>query len=237
MQKLKPFFTFYGGKWRAAPHYPQPTHSVIVEPFAGAAGYSVRNPDRNVRLYDVDPVIVGVWSYLIRATEAEILALPDVSAEGVDALPSAVPQEARWLIGFWLNKGSSRPCRTPSAWMRGGTAASSFWGPSIRERIASQVSSIRHWQMIHCSYADIPVAESATWFVDPPYNNKAGSNYKCSDVDYSHLAGWCQGLPGQVVVCENAGADWLPFREFRDIKANPSARGGKVSKEVIWTND
>lgn len=40
---LKPFFTFYGGKWRAAPHYAPPEFATIVEPFAGAAGYSVRH--------------------------------------------------------------------------------------------------------------------------------------------------------------------------------------------------
>jgi len=33
---LKPFWQYYGGKWRAAPHYPKPRHDTIVEPFAGA---------------------------------------------------------------------------------------------------------------------------------------------------------------------------------------------------------
>ena len=36
--KLKPFFTYYGGKYRAAPKYPEPVHGSIVEPFAGSAG-------------------------------------------------------------------------------------------------------------------------------------------------------------------------------------------------------
>jgi hypothetical protein len=35
---LKPFFCFYGGKWRVAPHYPAPEHTMVVEPFAGASG-------------------------------------------------------------------------------------------------------------------------------------------------------------------------------------------------------
>ncbi len=38
MTDLKPFFCYFGGKWRAAPHYPTPKHAEIVEPFAGAAG-------------------------------------------------------------------------------------------------------------------------------------------------------------------------------------------------------
>jgi len=38
------------------------------------------------------------------------------------------------------------------------------------------------------------------------------------------------------MVCENAGADWLPFRPFRTIKGLEGKRGGKKSEEVIWTN-
>ena len=69
---MKPFFTYYGGKYRAAPKYPAPRHETIVEPFAGSAGYSVRHFARDVRLYDVDPIIVGVWSYLTRTPADEI---------------------------------------------------------------------------------------------------------------------------------------------------------------------
>jgi hypothetical protein len=34
--QLRPFFGFYGGKWRdALKHYPPPEHDTIIEPFAG----------------------------------------------------------------------------------------------------------------------------------------------------------------------------------------------------------
>jgi hypothetical protein len=64
-----------------------------VEPFAGAAGYSTRYPDRNVILVDRDPVITGVWRYLIQVSEREILSLPDVHA-GEDVCDLGLPQEA-----------------------------------------------------------------------------------------------------------------------------------------------
>ena len=33
---LRPFFSYYGGKWRSAvKHYPAPEFDQIVEPFAG----------------------------------------------------------------------------------------------------------------------------------------------------------------------------------------------------------
>jgi site-specific DNA-adenine methylase len=230
---LKPFFTFYGGKYRAAPYYPSPRHTSIIEPFAGSAGYAVRYHDRKVILYDIDPVIVGVWSYLIATPAAEIERLPLLEAgRSVDDLP--IPQEARWLIGFWLNKGSAGPCKTPSAWMRGGTRPNSYWGPVIRERIASQVDAIRHWKIEHASWNDIPNREGS-WFVDPPYAG-AGKHYRHSDVDFAALAEWCRTRRGMVVVCENEGADWLPFTPFMRAKANPSKNGGKTSAEAIWTN-
>ena len=35
---LRPFFGYYGGKWRdAVKHYPEPAFETIIEPFAGSA--------------------------------------------------------------------------------------------------------------------------------------------------------------------------------------------------------
>ena len=230
--KLWPFFCLYGGKWRAAPHYDQPIHDTIIEPFAGSAGYSMRYPARHVRLYDADPLIVGLWQYLIAVSSDEILALP-TEVEHVDDL--AVCEEARWLIGFWLNKGMTSPCKTPSKWMRDGWRPNSQWGPVIRQRIATQVDAIRHWTIEERSYEDVPM-ETATWFVDPPYNNAAGRRYRHHDIDFRHLGAWCRELPGQAIVCEQTGALWLPFCPFKEIKSTEGSKRTNRSAEVVWTN-
>jgi site-specific DNA-adenine methylase len=224
-----PFFTFFGGKWRVAPRYPAPQHSLVIEPFAGSAGYSLRYPERSVRLYDLDPIIVAVWDYLIHVPQAEIMRLP-LNVTHVDEL--AVCQEARWLIGFWLNKGMNAPCKSPSAWMREGLRPKSYWGPETQLRIATQVDSIHHWSVTEASYETI-VPARATWFIDPPYK-ATGNKYRFHWVDYEHLAAWCRGLPGQVLVCESVGADWLPFEFLVNAKANDSATGGKRSLEAVW---
>ena len=39
------------------------------------------------------------------------------------------------------------------------------------------------------------------------------------DIDYARLADWCRALPGTVDVCENVGADWLPFQLVLQILA------------------
>lgn len=207
-------------------------YETIVEPFAGAAGYSTRYPERQVILFDVDPVICGLWDYLIHVPESEIRSLPD-EVSHVDDVDAC--QEARWLIGFWLNKGATAPMKSASAWARSGIRPNSYWGPVVKERIASQVTNIRHWTIEQKSYEDIGDIE-ATWFVDPPYQGACGRYYRHDSVDFPQLASWCESRRGQTIVCEQEGADWLPFSVMGQIKSNPSSRGKGRSKEVIWLN-
>lgn len=226
--------SFYGAKWRAATRYPPPIHRAIVEPFAGSAGYSLRYPHLEVTLVERDPLIAATWRYLLSATAPEILALPDVP-DGVRVDTLDIPAAAQLLIGWWLGSGCSSPRQTPSAWMRryrGGTK--SFWSARIRARIASQLDAIRHWHLVEGDWSEAPDLE-ATWFVDPPYQI-AGRHYRCSQIDYANLAYHCAtGWRGQVIVCENVGADWLPFRPFIHIKSNQANSARTTSQEAIWT--
>ncbi len=196
---LRPFFTYFGGKYRVAPHYPIPRRDVLIEPFAGSAGYSLRHPERKVILCDASPVICGVWRYLIAATEQEILALPSVVTDVRELSDSVIP-EARWLIGFWLNKGSASPRLTPSHWMRSQLRPNSYWGAAIQARIASQLNQIRHWTVLEGDYQLIPNLD-ACWFVDPPYCS-FGHLYPYGGLnfDFSTLSLWCQSRRGQVIV-------------------------------------
>jgi hypothetical protein len=232
---IKPFFSFFGSKWRVAPYYPPPTYPTIIEPFCGAAGYSLRHPDYQVTLYDADPIIYGTWHYLLHASPDEIRKLP-VVFEHIDELH--VCQEAKWLIGFWLNKGTVQPSKSPSKWMRDyrdRQPGCTYWSAAVVERIAQQALQIRHWTIVEASYLDIP-NQAATWFIDPPYQ-VAGKAYRFHNIDYPALGDWCMSRSGQTIVCENAGANWLPFQPFRVIKGLEGTRGGKKSKEAIWTNE
>ena len=232
---MRPFFGYYGGKWRdAIKHYPAPQHDTIVEPFAGSAGYALRYWEKKVILYERDPVVAAVWRYLLRVSPEEILAIPDVPLEGAVS-DLAIPQEARWLVGFWLNRATAHPRKSPSRWMREKIRPGSFWGDRVRQTIATQLPQVRHWKIHEADYRSCAVSRPATWFIDPPYQ-KAGSHYRygASQIEYDLLAKWCRSRSGQVIVCENFGADWLPFRMLSEVK---TTRAGRRSREVVWLND
>jgi len=234
---IRPFWRYYGGKWQNAPHYPHPRHETIVEPFAGAAGYSCRWPDRRVILIDKSPIIAGIWRYLIATPAAEIRALPDIPDGGtVDDIDA--PQEARWLAGFWCSEGTVTPRKSPTPWSSRGPGVHNWtgWNWRSRERVASQVDQIRHWTIINGEYTDAPDIE-ATWHIDPPYSTKAGSYYPHQPDSFEALGAWCRTRRGQVMVCEQAGASWLPFRHHGRFRSASGRHRAGASNEVIWTND
>jgi site-specific DNA-adenine methylase len=229
-----PFFCYYGGKARAASFYPKPLHKTIIEPFAGAAGYALRWHYRNVILVEKEPRVAAVWKYLIAATPKMIRDLPlakDIPLEGLSKLKTLAPAE-RWLIGFWFFKGSSAgPLDKPTPRVLQGNA--SYWGAQVRLRLAQQVERIKHWMVVEGDYRTAPEMD-ATWFIDPPYQNM-GRYYThgCDEISFPRLASWCQSREGQVIVCENEGADWLPFKPFHTLAATNHG-GRNASKEVIW---
>ena len=207
---------------------------MIVEPFAGSAGYSLRHYSCRVVLCEIDATVAGIWDYLIRVSPREVLAIGDIPLDGtVDDLKLA--PEAAALVGMWLNRGVARPRKSPSKWMRDGVRPGSFWGERVRQTIASQLECIRHWEIHHCSYEQAPVTGEATWFIDPPYV-AAGHHYRHGTraLNYERMGEWCRSRTGQVIVCENEGATWLPFRHLGSFR---TTRTDRHSKEVCWLAD
>ncbi|CAH2810259.1 MAG: hypothetical protein PPHEINF_6364 [uncultured Paraburkholderia sp.] len=144
---MRPFFPYYGSKWNIARHYPKPSTDLVIEPFAGSAGYATFHDCSRVQLIDADPIIAGVWSYLIRASAKEILALPELPEVGDCVDNYNICQEAKWLIGFWLNRGSASPKKTRTAYSARTDKAQLVWSTRAKQRIASQLEGVSGWSI------------------------------------------------------------------------------------------
>jgi hypothetical protein len=59
-------------------------------------------------LYDKYPVIVGIWKFLTSGAAIDVAMTP-TGISHVDELPSCVPQELRWLVGFWFDRVAAAP--------------------------------------------------------------------------------------------------------------------------------
>jgi hypothetical protein len=158
-------------------------------------------PDRQVLLYDSNPQIQAVWKYLIHAAPDDILGLPDMNTGDSLNDMSQLSQSEKWLIGFCINPASSQPKITASkrtAWNR------------YKKVIAGNVPKIKHWCMVPHPYTIAPDIV-ATWFIDPPYQQAGKYYYGYNQMDFTALGLWCRARHGQIIVCENAGADWMDF--------------------------
>ena len=215
-------FSFYGAKKSIIDCYPEPKLEVLVEPFAGSASYSVRYPHKYVHLYDLDHRIAAVWRYLTQASIRDICALPDIQPGDCldDHGELAAPE--RYLLGFYANPGSSIPKKTATS--------RCAWTLNAKVRLAWLTTKIGHWKVTHGSYERCPEMV-ATWFVDPPYV-KGGQHYSkgSKGIDYPALADWCRERQGQVIVCENEGADWLPFKPLAPMNGQRHR-----TLERVWT--
>ena len=215
---MRPFFPYYGSMWNRARYYPAPAHDVVIEPFAGSAGYSLFYDCRRVDLFDVDPIVCGVWDYLLTAEPDELMALPEMPEVGDNVDNYSIPQEAKWLIGFWLNRGSAQPKKSRTAYSARTDRAQLTWGRKAKERIVDQLPLIEEgWTITEGPYDRAP-DEEATWLIDPPYKDK-GKHYRFPITDFAPLAQWVRSRDGLVVVCEQKGADWLPFAPLGSFKS------------------
>ena len=214
-------FSYYGSKSRVVHLYPRPEYGKIIEPFAGSARYALRWFDRDVLLVDKYEVIVKVWKYLQQANPADIMGLPEPKyKESIERFNLA--EGERLLMGFLVAEGIAYPQKIVQQFSNIRNA---------KRQIAQNLFKIHHWQIMQGSYDAIP-NEQATWFIDPPYKVGGHKYPKGNDaINYDHLAQWSQSRHGQVIVCENTKADWLPFHAMRSMHGAYSE-----TTEAIWSN-
>lgn len=226
-------FSYYGSKSKVAKLYPPPSHSVIVEPFAGSARYALEHWHHDVRLYDVSPMIVRIWHYLQQASTADILGLPDVpSKQHIDVVAPGLSRAERDLIGLHLCRGKAVPRKTGHG--------QNGWSQD-KVRIAGNLHKIKHWKIEQRDYAEIP-NDTATYFIDPPYQHtqerKGNSDrYPFGNINYAALAAFVLTRKGQVIACEGAEATYLPFELLTTVNTNTNNTAVKKSGEYMYYRD
>jgi len=214
-------FAYFGTKRSIAHLYPEPVYDTIIEPFCGAASYSLywKRWQKQVKLYDISPHVVSAWRFLIGATAQDVLSLPILKPEERLTKFKQLSQEERCFLGFMISASSAHRMNQATEKTR--------WTERTRKQIVNQLFKVRHWVVERRDFRFIPI-EKATWFVDPPYGD-SGHHYawKLAKTGYTQLATCITDKwQGQIIVCEKESASWLKFEPLCRVQA----AGGKYKK-------
>lgn len=216
-------FSYYGGKSKLAHLYQAPLHETVVEPFCGGASYSLRYHDRAVCLNDISPLVVAVWRFLLRPDALDLIHryVPhevEAGDEITDMAPADADDGFLWFLRW--RAWSGRPFQKINKVSEFGAVK---W-QSLFPAVDYYLPRIQHWKVTLGSY-DALENVNATWFIDPPYSGAAGREYAQPTVNYDALAAWVGSRRGQLIVCEESTASWLPFRPLR----SNAHTGGKLN--------
>ncbi len=234
-----PLFKWFGSKWSASKHYPEPKHEYVVEPFAGGAGYSLRHHAKSVILAESNEHIRKLWCWLkYDATDASIREIPLGLPEGTDIRTLGLSEGQALLLKNWQRTNNVGDCWTVSAWGN----KPGQWTENTRSRVADQHHLIKHWHLTDDGVHLIRTADDrlCTWFVDPPYQHNY--QYRSEPLDYAALGEIMRGMKGQVIACEavcpktGAVPAWLPFEPFRrTVTSRRKASNNHHSQELVYT--
>lgn len=215
-------FSYYGSKSKIVHLYPPPKFNKIIEPFAGSARYSLRFWQKDVLLVDKYKKIIDVWDYLINASIKDISRLPKLNI-GDNINNFNLSNGEKCLLSMLVNiANTGRNSMTKRAF--------NMYDLQIKN-IKREIYKIKHWKIKHADYNEIE-NEIATYFIDPPYQF-GGHEYKHNNknINFKQLGDWCKNRNGQIIVCENTKANWLPFKPIIKMQ-------GQIHKttEAIWSN-
>lgn len=207
---MRPVFKYFGSKWRKAKLYPQPSHNLIIEPFAGSACYAMYYLQSDARyaciLADSNPRIANLWRWINTNPHEEIMDLPTKSLIlGDDITKMGFSESAAELIIRWQRVGLNG-CQTVSKW----NCTPGQWDENVKVSVSNAVKILAGRIEVYNDYSQIK-NQTATWFVDPPYRGQTKYYHEQREINYESLSGWCKSRNGQTIVYEQNGATWLPF--------------------------
>lgn len=247
--RIKAPVSYYGGKSKIAHLYPKPLHNYIIEPFAGSGAYSWlhrRDADGNQRkvwLNDLDDKTYSIWKFLTspHALDTVEQFVPDTVVPGIK-VSELIPAEFPGLVEICRAEANQGTQGAKGVHDQITKMGAKCW--KVKRKLREVIPEVSGWQVTQYPYEalvsplvwkDLTLDSLATWFIDPPYNNVAGNRYRQGGLDYAKLAAYCHNRKGQVIVCENYGADWLPFIKLDHPRVSIRSRYQKAdASEAIW---
>lgn len=217
-------FSYYGSKSIVVDLYPRPVYNKIIEPCCGSARYSLRHFENDIILIDKYDAVIKVWHYLQKCSPKDILGLPKL-VKGMEIDKLNISDEEKLFLGFQAGIASISPRNKVSKF-----SAEQNGRKNQYKRIADQLFKIKHWVIKVGDFKDIP-NQTATWFCDFPYQF-GGIAYLHNKINFVECSEFAQSRQGQVIVCENTKANWLPFKPMSPMRG---ANGIKTI-EAIWSN-
>lgn len=234
LKRINPLFKWFGSSFSSTKHYPSPLDSSrIYEPFAGSAGYSLNYNWHPVTIWETNPLVSALWSWLIhRATSQDVLDIPLNVPEGTDIRTLGLSYGQELLLKHWQRTNNVGNCWTISSWGN----KSGQWAESTRSRVAEQIHAVKHWK-----FEEPDWSQPGTWFVDPPY--QYNYRYGCKDFDYAQLVSNAGRIPvGSLLIateaaCPKTGA--VPsYFDFQPSHLQVTSRRKKTnnhhSKELVY---
>ena len=229
---IKAPISYYGGKSKIAHLYPEPSHALIVEPFAGSAAYSwLHRKDREIWLNDLDARTYSIWKFLTSPEACDIVEtfVPD-SVEPGQKVSDTIPAELPGLIEICRAEANQGTQGAKGVHDQITSMGAKCW--KVKRKLREVIPEVANWKVTNVSYEDLANVE-ATWFVDPPYKNPAGARYRTSNINYDQLGWWCLGRRGQTIVCEGYGANWLPFEPFQHSRVSIRSRYQRANAQEV----
>lgn len=173
-----------------------------------------------------------MWKYLIKeCTPQRIREFPDykkgekINGKKPKGKPFSNTEKLFLSLFLFYGNGGTRK-----------SISGCFFKPfntSTKRRIIENLGKIKKWRILKYTEYYRIMNRKATWFIDPPYQ-RAGKLYTngSKDIDYKKLSSWCIDRKGQVIVCEENCAKWLPFRPVKGKGAvgNTKSKNG----EAVW---
>ena len=242
-QKIGPLFKWFGSKWQAqaARRYPAPQHERIIEPYAGGAGYSLNHCDRQVSIWDEDPLLQELWGWLLRdATSDSVRDIPVGLPTGTVITSLGLSRGQQLLLKNWQRTNNVGNCWTTSSW----GSLPGQWTEHTRSRVAEEIHAVKHWKLNDAlKSATWATIQAATWFIDPPYLYNYRYSRTLPKFDFDALAERVRGIGGDslVIVCEALDKKtgyipgYLPFRpSHNSVTSRRKSTQSHHSREAIY---